>query len=248
MSEQPLHQPACDFFSLQNRQYPRDSSLELVGNRYRLSRMQRQLLHRGVFDQARSRCRRAKRCMGSAWQSSLMMVDGHNVQITVESAILERPLLLANDGALRDLAGQSARFRCSETSQLAVQAILRFLGEFPPREVVFLFDSPMSHSGWLAEHVREKLKAYGLNGDARTAAVPEREFLYEQGVVASSDQAVIDASRSWLDLARRVIDWAGWCWRATDFTGLFQAVLATGALTRCPLWDRMLLVKRDLLC
>ncbi|HBD08465.1 MAG TPA: DUF434 domain-containing protein, partial [Syntrophobacteraceae bacterium] len=53
MLEQPLHQPACDFFSLQNRQYPRNSSLELVGNRYRLSRMQRQLLHRGVFDGAR---------------------------------------------------------------------------------------------------------------------------------------------------------------------------------------------------
>jgi hypothetical protein len=139
-------------------------------------------------------------------------------------------------------------FRCSQASQLGVEAILRFMGEFPPKEVVFLFDRPMSHSGWLAEHVRGKLKAYGLDGDARTAAMPGREFRYEQGVVASSDQSVIDASCNWLDLARRVIDWAGWSWRATDFTGLFQTRLTTSAFTRCPLWDCMLLVKKDLLC
>jgi hypothetical protein len=37
--------------------------------------------------------------MGSAWQSSLLMVDGYDVQITEKSAILSRPFLLANDGA-----------------------------------------------------------------------------------------------------------------------------------------------------
>jgi hypothetical protein len=129
-----------------------------------------------------------------------------------------------------------------------VKAILQFLREFPPKEVVFLFDSPMSHSGWLAEHIRGMLRDYGLNGDARTAAVPEREFRYEHGVVASSDQAVIEASCNWLDLARRVIDWAGWRWHATDFTRLSQTKLTTSVFNRCPLWDRMLLVKKDLLC
>lgn len=248
MFEQPLHQPACDFFILQNRQYPRSSSLELVGNRYRLSRLQRQLLHRGVFDRTRAQIRRAKVCLGAAWQSSLLIVDGYNVQITVESAILKRPMLLANDSALRDLAGQSAGFRLSATSQLALQAIMKFLSVFPPREVLFLFDTPMSRSGWVAEQYRQQLEACGLTGDARTSAVPEKEFQYDQGVVASSDQTVIDASRSWLDLARRVIDWAGLPWEATDFYGLFRKSPGVQDLSWCPLWDRMLLVKKNLLC
>jgi hypothetical protein len=248
MFVQPLHQPACDFFILQNRQYPRSSSLELVGNRYRLSRLQRQLLHRGVFDRTRARLRRTKVCQGAAWQLSLLIVDGYNVQITVESAILKRPMLLANDGALRDLAGQSAGFRLSATSQLALQAIMKFLSVFPPREVLFLFDAPMSRSGWLAEQYRQQLKTCGLTGDARTSAVPEKEFQYNQGVVASSDQSVIDASHSWLDLARRVIDWASWPWEATDFYGLFQKSPGVQDLSRYPLCDRMLLVKKNLLC
>ena len=43
--------------------------------------------------------------MGSGWRLKLLVVDGHNVQITIESFIEGRPLLKANDGALRDLAG-----------------------------------------------------------------------------------------------------------------------------------------------
>ena len=248
MLQQFLHQAACDFFILQNRKYPRRSSLELVGNRYQLSYLQRQLLHRGVFDQSRALARRAKRCLGSAWQASRLMVDGHNVQITVESAILERPLLLANDGALRDLAGQSSRFRITQTSEVALRAILRFLSEFPPCEVLFLFDAPMKHSGWLAEQYRQQLKEYGMVGDARTVAVPEREFRYDRSVIASSDQAVLDASHGWLDLARRVIDRAGWNRPMTDFSGLLLTAPASQNVSWYLSQDGMPLVKSDLLC
>ena len=147
-----------------------------------------------------------KRCKGAGWQKEKLIVDGHNVQITIESAILGRPLLLGNDGALRDLAGQSARFRFSETGEMALDAVFRFLGELRPREVLFLFDAPLSHSGLLASKYRERMKALGLRGEARAVLVPEREFDYDQAVIASSDAAVLDDATLWLDLAHWVID------------------------------------------
>jgi hypothetical protein len=215
-----LYQAAADFFFLQNRQYPRRSSLDWVGNRHQLNQTERELLHRGVFGQSLVLARRAKRCLGSQWQEGSLVVDGHNVLITVESAILGRLMVLANDGVLRDLAGQSARFRFSEASRLATQAILRFLSEFRPPGVLFLFDAPMNHSGSLAEHYRQELKAMGLEGDARTVPVPEREFPYAECTVASSDQAVLDASVRWLDLAHWVIVAAGLNKTAVDFSHL----------------------------
>jgi hypothetical protein len=240
-----IYQAAVDFFLLQNRRYPRRAALEWVGNRYQLEHLERQILHRGIFSQPPVLRRRSKRCMGSDWQQEKLVVDGHNVQITVESAILQRPLLLANDGALRDVAGQSAGFRFSWASMQAVLAILRLMAEFRPREVLFLFDAPMSHSGLLAQHYRQQLKALGIVGDARTVPVPEREFSYADAVVASSDHAVLDVALHWLDLARWVIDYAGLGKPLVDFTRFALAAQGERNLAAMPWWERIPLVKKN---
>lgn len=201
-----LHEAGSEFFFLQNHHYPRPSALQWVGNRHDLNKIERDLLHRGVFSQKTALRRLAKRCCGSAWQKGTLVIDGHNVHITVESAILGRSLLLGNDGALRDLAGQSARFRFSEASEVALDMIFSFLAEFRPLKVLFFFDAPLSRSGYMADQYRRRMKSLGLAGDAKAVPVPEREFPYAEGAVASSDQAVLDASRQWLDLARWVVD------------------------------------------
>jgi hypothetical protein len=215
-----LLQAAADFFFLQNRRYPRSSALEWVGNRYQLSYMERQLLHRGVFGQAEALGRLAKRCKGADWQTACLVVDGHNVQITVESALLGRTLLRANDGAVRDLAGQSARFRFTGASEMALDMIFRFLQEHRPQRATFLFDAPMSHSGFLAARYRERLRAMGLAGEALAVPVPENEFPYARCVIASSDQAVQERASQWLDLASLVIDLTGSFEVAADFSSL----------------------------
>jgi hypothetical protein len=218
-----LFQGAADFFYLQNRLYPRSSSLELVGNRYELTHAERQLLHRGVFGQGEAIRRRAKRCEGASWQKMRLVVDGHNVQITVESAILGRVLLLANDGALRDIAEQSSQFRVTEFSESALDMIFRFLEEFRPQSVLFLFDAPMSHSGALADRYRQRLKTSGIPGGARAVPVPEREIPYEECVTASSDREILDASIHWLDLARLVIDAADLTIPLLDFSSFVES-------------------------
>lgn len=215
-----VHEAATDFFFLQNRKYPRSGSLEWVGNRYGLEQVERQLLLRGVFGQETALHRRAKSCRGSRWRSEALYVDGHNVQITVESAILGRRLLLANDGAMRDLAGQSARFHLTQASDLAMDLIFRFLEVSRPRELFFFFDAPLSHSGVLADRYRRRMKALGIPGDARAVPVPEREFSGVQGVLASSDQAVVEKSRKWLDLARCALDADGSLSFCADFSAL----------------------------
>jgi hypothetical protein len=160
-------------------------------------------------------------------------VDGHNVQITIESYIECRPLLKANDGAMRDLSGQSARFRLSETSAMALQFIFRFLREFPPQKVVFLFDAPMNRSGELASMYRKMLKGAGLQGDAQAVAVPERAFPLESHVVASSDRAVLDSSFTWIDLACRIIEYFG----SPEITADFSTMLLADPQKRFTSWD-----------
>ncbi|MEN6485349.1 MAG: DUF434 domain-containing protein [Syntrophobacteraceae bacterium] len=225
---------AADFFAFQNRGYPRTRALEWVGDRYCLTRTERDALNRGVFGQAEALGRRSRMCLGASWRSGLLAVDGHNVHITMESAILGRAIVRANDGALRDLAGLSARFRMTEASLTAVDAICGFLRKYPPREVLFLFDAPMSHSGNLASAYSERLCSLGLAGDARAVPVPEREFPYSVCTVAGSDRAVLGASVRWIDLAGWILDEAGVFVPALDFSRFILSADGRPEEASCP--------------
>jgi hypothetical protein len=215
-----LYQAAADFYFLLNKSYPRMSTLDLVGNRYDLNAQERWLLSRGLFSQREALARLKKREKGAAWQQDLLVVDGHNVQITVESFFEGRPLLKANDGALRDVAGLSSRYRMTETTNMALDMVFRFFDEFPPGEALFLFDEPMSRSGELASIYRDRLARAGISGAARAVPVPEREFPYDRCVAASSDRAIIDSSSRWIDLACRIIEYFGAPQITADFSGV----------------------------
>jgi hypothetical protein len=60
-------------------------------------------------------------------------------------------------------------------------------------------------SGKLAQEVRNLLKKENLLGDARAVKVPEKILIGFQGVVATSDTAIIDRSKKVIDLAGYII-------------------------------------------
>jgi hypothetical protein len=222
MRHRLVTEAARDFFYLQNRHYPRSSALEWVGNRYGLSATERLLLQRGVFSQKQALGRRAKIARGIEWCRERLVIDGHNVQITVESAILGKILLKANDGALRDLAGMSAKFSLTEISETAMDLVFRLFRTLRPAEVLFLFDSPMSRSGELAGAYRMRLSRIGVPGDARAVPVPEREIPYGECVVASSDGEVLERAFRWVDLARMALETAGPLNPVVDFSSMLM--------------------------
>ena len=200
-----LQKAAEDFRYLLNREYPRKASLEIVGNRYGLTFDERHLLHRGVFSDADSEARRKKIISIKAIQSKDLAIDGHNVLITVEAGLSGRPLILADDGFVRDISGLSGSFKKTEVTEKAIRLIVTFLKKWRPRHTLFLFDAPISKSGILAQELRGLLKKEGLPGDALAVKVPEKTLIGFQGVIATSDTAIIDRSEKVIDLAGDII-------------------------------------------
>jgi hypothetical protein len=200
-----LQQAAEDFRHLLNRKYPRKASLELVGNRYDLTFDERHLLHRGVFSDVDSEARRKKIISIKEVQYKDLAVDGHNVLITVEAGLSGRPLILADDGFIRDISGLSGSFKKTEVTEKAIRLIVTFLKKWKPRHTLFLFDAPISKSGILAQELRNLLKKENLPGDALAMKVPENTLIGFQGVIATSDTAIIDRSEKVIDLAGSVI-------------------------------------------
>ncbi len=200
-----LEKASQDFRSLLNRGYPRKASLELVGNRYGLTSDERHLLHRGVFSDSDSRSRERKKISAQEIKNKDLAIDGHNVIITIEAGLSRRPLVLADDGFIRDISGLSGSFKQSETTEKAIQIITQTIKKMRPRQTLFLFDAPISKSGELAQEVRSQLKRENLRGDAIAVKVPEKILIGFPGVIASSDTALIDQSNQVFDLAGHIL-------------------------------------------
>lgn len=205
LKSKDLQNAAEDFRYLLNHGYPRKASLELVGNRYGLTADQRHLLHRGVFSSIDSGSRRKKRISVEKIQKQDLVIDGYNVIITIEAGLSGRPLILGDDGFIRDISGLSSNFKKTEKTERAIQLILDVIKKVKPRHTLFPFDAPMSKSGMLAQEVRNQLKKKNLPGDAMAVKVPEKILIGFPGVIATSDTAIIDQSKKVLDLAGYII-------------------------------------------
>jgi len=200
-----IQKAAEDFRYLLNRGYPRKASLELLGNRYKLTFDGRHLLHRGVFSDENSESRKKKIISIKEVQNKDLAIDGHNVLITIESGLSGRSLVLADDGFVRDISGLSGNFKKTELTEKALQLIVTFLKKWRPRHTLFLFDAPISKSGILAQELRALLKKESLPGDALAVKVPEKILIGFPGVIATSDTAIIDRSKRVVDLAGKII-------------------------------------------
>jgi len=202
---QEIRKAAMDFRYLLDRGYPRRASLDLIGNRYQLDSDERHLLHRGIFSKKDSLSRLKKKIPLKELKNKTIAIDGYNVLITLEAGLSGRPLILGDDGFIRDISGLSKNYKPSKKTEEALNLIFEILIKFKPNYILFLFDSPISRSGELAREVRESLSKKNLQGSALVLKVPESILIGFKGVVASSDTAIIDHSKAVIDLAGDIL-------------------------------------------
>jgi hypothetical protein len=205
LKSEDLQKAAEDFRYLLNRSYPRKAALEMVGNRYQLASDERHLLHRGVFSDRDAGSRQKKKIPLEKIRGKDLVIDGYNVLITIEAGLSGRPLVLGDDGFIRDISGVSGNFKKTDKTDGAFQLIFDFIKRVKPRQTLLLFDSPISRSGELAQEVRDGLERENLSGDAIAVRVPEKILIGFPGTVATSDTAIIDRSHKVVDLAGYVL-------------------------------------------
>ena len=220
LNENTLRTAAEDFLYLLDRAYPRSGSLQLVGNRYNLDALHREILHRGIFARKEAKERSSRLVAVERLVGLRLLVDGHNVLITTESALASRPLIAANDGLIRDVAGVSHRYRISSLTNEAIETLFQVLRDYPPKETLLFLDAPISQSGELAAVLRSALKSWNLSGDAQALKVPESRLIGGEGVVASSDSAVLDGVEQGFDFAAAAIKSLQQRVSLIDFTSL----------------------------
>ncbi len=215
-----LRKASQDFRYLLNQRYPRKSALQLVGNRYALVSDERHILHRAVFADEESAARRKKKASAFEIRGVRLGIDGYNVLITIEAGLSGTPIVVADDGFLRDISGLSGRFKATAKTDRAFELLCDLLMEMGPREVLLLLDSPIAKSGELAHKLGRRFKEAGITGEAMAVPVPERILIGFDGIVATSDTAIVDGCERSIDLAAAALKKSGWLRNTIDLRPL----------------------------
>jgi hypothetical protein len=198
-----------EFRYLKNRNYPDKAALKLVSDHHRLDSTQRNCLFRAVFSASESRQRRAKLIQAGNVAGQHLGIDWYNVLITVESYLKGYPVFISDDGLVRDSSGVHGSYKAGKITERGITEILSGLAALKPARAELFLDSPISHSGEMADKLREEL--------SRTTSLPHQVTVFPSadfplksftGIVATSDSSIIDGTRvqQVFDLARYVIE------------------------------------------
>lgn len=195
-----------DFKGLKELGYPPSASLKLVGDRYGLSREQRNCLFRGVVETAVAQGRLRKVVITEDVRGAALGLDWFNILITLESYLKGSTVFLSDDGLVRDSAAVHGSWRKGPVTERAVREILNALAGLAPARIDAALDSPIAHSGLLAGELRKELEKTGIPHAVlleRSADFPLKAY---GGIVATSDSAILDRAARVLDLPRRIME------------------------------------------
>lgn len=203
--DKKIEKASFDLRFLIERGYRKKSALNFVANRYLLDRKQRNYLVRTVFSSKKSMERWEKLVDINFISGNILFVDGYNVLITVESICSDKNSIVAcDDGVLRDVNAVFGRYKISRWTEPALHYIISLLESYNPFLVKFIYDNPVSQSGDLAYLTNKIMRAYKIEGCAVTSKNTDFELVKLSnefnGIVATSDSAVMDKVKKILDI------------------------------------------------
>jgi len=208
-SRENIRRAVIDLLYLLEKEYPRKSAIELVGNRYRLSGDGRMMLYRGVF--TRGECEGRIRKKADAGSASLptCVIDGYNVYITIESYLRGRLVFRALDGFTRDIAGVYGNYTFGRYTERATNMLIPCLkdrfGEV--KQFIVYLDAPVSKSGEFAGFLREIFDDARIPSAVEVVKNPDGIMAdrHAGDLIATSDTVLLDRVHHCTDIPGMVL-------------------------------------------
>ena len=201
-----LRTAVADFSLLLTKGYAEKSSLKLVGDRFSLTERQRLAVMRSACSDGQLESRSNRRVGIETLAGGDLVIDGYNLLITIEAAMSGGIVLKGRDGCLRDLSSIHGTYRRVTETIPAVRLIARFLDQAGVFYTKWLISSPVSNSGRLKSLIAELAGENKWNWEIELLPSPDFELARTDMIIATSDSAVLDRCKSWVNLARSIIE------------------------------------------
>jgi len=195
-----------DYSYFMEKDYPYKAILKIIGDRYRLTKVQRSVLQRGIAKKQKADSRKLKIANIDDAKRKLILIDAYNILITIKSYIDGKFLFIGNDGFLRDTSEDHGQIKNIDKMKKPCSILMDLLKTVNPEYLVFYLDSPISNSGKLSHHLLSLLKKYMVNGKSEVVRSPDHLLSNsKKGIVCTSDSVIIDKQSKVIDLAYQTL-------------------------------------------
>ncbi len=197
-----LKKPAEDLRFLLSRGYPKYSALEFVCNHYLLNRKERNILLRVVHEREIIDSVKIKLTSVDEIKDEMVAIDGFNVLATIEAILDGDPVYECDDGMIRDARGVFGKFKLSTSTIKAIRLCCNMLSQ---SELFWFFEKNISKSGEFAKTTRDVMKNMNVSGVAKTVKSVDFVLKNWDGIVATSDTAIIIKAKKILDIPSEIV-------------------------------------------
>lgn len=194
-----------DYTMLLSKGYAQKSSLKLVGDKFSLTERQRLALMRSGCSDEQLASRTERRVAIEDLAGRSIAVDGYNLLITIEAAMSGGVIFKGRDGCYRDLASIHGTYRKVSETIPAVELIGSFLQEIGAGEALWLLDKPVSNSGRLKTLIGQIAEKNNWPWEIELAISPDAALIKGDMTAATTDSAILDACKTWLNLATEIV-------------------------------------------
>ncbi|MEO0339893.1 MAG: DUF434 domain-containing protein, partial [Bacteroidota bacterium] len=203
----PIFKEAVDDLCfLRSRGYAEHSSVEIVGNRYRLNKRQRHAIRRIYVSKQDFTNRKSKELIGTALVGKKVEIDGFNLLILLESALSGAYIFRGRDGTIRDVSSVHGSYKRVQKTERAIHLVGEVLQELQVAKTHWYFDKPVSNSGRLKTMLYEISTAKGFNWDIDLVYEPDKVLARSEAVVVTADGWILNECKQWYNLGADLVD------------------------------------------
>ncbi|WP_378179563.1 DUF434 domain-containing protein [Aquimarina sp. SS2-1] len=190
--QENLKEAAKDMHYLLSKGFAEKSSLQLVGNRYRLNARQQRALQGMSASDRQIQLRLEKSVFSENLKGKTVAIDGFNLLIILESAMSGAYIFQGLDGYYRDVSGVHGSYKRAQKTEEALLLVGKILQKLEVHSVDWFFDAPVSNSGRLKTILRELAEQYQFPWNIYLENNPDVILADSKDIVVSSDAWILD--------------------------------------------------------
>lgn len=200
-----LNKAIKDLNYLMANGYNLNSSLEIVGNRYKLQKRQRKALALNVCPNKVKLQRLAKSKDLALCQGESIYIDGFNFLITMESILSGAYIFMGAEKCLRDLSGVHGSYKLLMETEDALNLTGQIIKSYDIKQTIWVLDKPVSNSGRLKKFVENIADKKKWDWIVKLEYNPDEILIKSGQNIISHDSLVLDHCKSWINLPLTIL-------------------------------------------
>ncbi len=200
-----MSEALADINYLLTRGYTMASALKTVLNRYGLHRRQLLALQGIGCAMQEKNARKQREQHPNSLTNAILYLDGFNVLILLESYLSGAFIFKGIDGCYRDISSVHGTYKRVQQTDEALFMVGNACEKLGVKQVVWLFDKPVSNSGRIKTRCQEIAVQRQFNWEVILEHAPDTYLAQIPNVVCTSDAKVLNRCTQWFNLCAYII-------------------------------------------